>query len=509
MFTAVAKVCEGSACIRWAEDLDTSDVPRTLEVEKVGETDMTKRIGIVTGSGDCCNNSQEEKEPVLGGGRGASLPRQQQQPPTENLELTSRGHNPPEQATSKHADVTDVELGRQLSSLSGTVTAAAVASVATVCSSATASPEGQIGFVGFQPPSPTQFRSMKSKSNVTDTSGACDSEYSCKSLIDVGGGSSSCEIGPPGMIFSSVGSAGSALSSATSTASASRGGGIGGIGGTGGIGGIGCFDYRQLNPTSTASTPGSAATSVAVAETLVTAQVLATESCYSIGGEEEWWGRDGDGEGIFRGSNGGGGDCGCGDNDSNSPGDDDRSAGHKASPTVPEPQDVHGDAGGGPSPGTAGVGGGNSSAAKGGGVTGGPSPAPDGGVGGGRGSGGRHGGGGVLNIRGRIAGGGGGHEGTNEGQWGDQTTKIVVPPAGMLSRDQGRFAPTAEAAAAAAASVVAPAIVFPSSPGRPLAESRLSRSTTDLENMQPPSLLRQTSNYLNEDPSEAKRRQSQ
>eukprot|EP00903_Cladosiphon_okamuranus_P021968 g20198.t1 len=46
-------------------------------------------------------------------------------------------------------------------------------------------------------------------------------------------------------------------------------------------------------------------------------------------------------------------------------------------------------------------------------------------------------------------------------------------------------------------------------PGRPLGEMRLGRSTTDLENMHPPSQLRQTSKYLHEDLAVAKRRQNQ
>lgn len=45
--------------------------------------------------------------------------------------------------------------------------------------------------------------------------------------------------------------------------------------------------------------------------------------------------------------------------------------------------------------------------------------------------------------------------------------------------------------------------------GRPLGETGLARSTTDLQNMPPPSLLRQTSKYLHEDLPMAKRRQNQ
>ncbi|CAM9954802.1 unnamed protein product, partial [Scytosiphon promiscuus] len=45
--------------------------------------------------------------------------------------------------------------------------------------------------------------------------------------------------------------------------------------------------------------------------------------------------------------------------------------------------------------------------------------------------------------------------------------------------------------------------------GRPLGEVPLARSTTDLGNLHPPSLLRQTSKYLHEDLALAKRRQNQ
>ncbi|CAN0210973.1 unnamed protein product [Ectocarpus fasciculatus] len=52
-------------------------------------------------------------------------------------------------------------------------------------------------------------------------------------------------------------------------------------------------------------------------------------------------------------------------------------------------------------------------------------------------------------------------------------------------------------------------VLDPVGPGRPLGEVRFGRSRTDLQNMPPPSLLRQTSKYLHEDLAEAKRRQNQ
>ena len=51
------------------------------------------------------------------------------------------------------------------------------------------------------------------------------------------------------------------------------------------------------------------------------------------------------------------------------------------------------------------------------------------------------------------------------------------------------------------------AVLAPS--GRELGETELTRSTTDLQNMPPASLLRQTSKYLHEDLPMAKRRQNQ
>lgn len=175
--------------------------------------------------------------------------------------------------------------------------------------------------------------------------------------------------------------------------------------------------------------------------------------------------------------------------------DDEASGGHRGSPSVPVPETSGGDAGGGPSPGGAGVGGGDSSVGERAG-DGGPSLAPEPRAGGKRRGRKLSSGGGTLR-RAVRSGGGGSLNGL--GCAGPEPTS----PAATLPR----FASSAEAAAAEAADVIAPPTAVPGM-GRPLGETRPARSTTDL-GMQPPTLLRQSSRFLNENLADARRRQNQ
>lgn len=225
--------------------------------------------------------------------------------------------------------------------------------------------------------------------------------------------------------------------------------------------------------------------SVSFSEAPTSARVMV--GSYSIGGEEFWGASDDDGDDEDGGGGGGtsggygygdGGGVGCPPSPAERrrrrrPNEDE---GSPYTVAVPH-RGQEGGAGGGPSPGGAGVGGGDTSKEGG---DGGLAPAPKAE---GEGVRERRGGGGGDDLNVDEGGGDGG--GGRGGAGGEGA-------GGGLRR--GREVERAESSPAE---------------GRPLGEVRLVRSTVDTENLQPPSLLRPTSKYVNEDLAEAKRRQNQ